>query len=260
MRAEATLYVGRVVHKRMRPKQHALNYGVFSFLLDVDCIEDVSQRSKLFSYNAANVLSIHDNDFGAGDGTSIAESARQTLQEAGLARDGQQVFLLAYPRVWGYAFNPLSVFYVMEHDGALSAVIYEVSNTFGERMRYVMAVGVAHNGVFMHGCDKKLFVSPFADGNGTYSFRLSEPDAQAQVAILYRDGKGPLLKAHFHGVAEHFSDANLLKALLRHPLLSWKVISGIHWEALKLWLKGVPLVKGHTSPKYSVRLVSSSRQ
>lgn len=247
----ASIYSGRVVHKRLRPRTHAMNYGVFTLLLDVDRIDEVVANVPVLSRNKLNVVSFYDKDFGSGDGKPVGESIRETLQTYGLLSDGQTIQILAYPRVLGYVFNPLTAFFVTEADGTLSTVVYEVSNTFGERMRYVVKAGAAVNGVYKHNCAKKLFVSPFANGAGDYSFRLTMPGDNVRVGILYRDENGPLLKAHFNGARQPLTQKMLLVALFRHPALTWKVISGIHFEALKLWIKGVPLVQGHTSPRFS---------
>jgi uncharacterized protein len=157
-------------------------------------------------------------------------------------------------------FNPLSVLFVSDPLGALETVIYEVNNTFGERRCYVVPAGApseaGRGGVYGHGCAKELFVSPFTDGQGRYSFRTIQPIERALIAVLYRDAQGPVLRAHFAGTAEPMTDAALLRALARFPLMTAKIVGAIHLEAAKLWLKGVPLARRHKSPRYAASRAS----
>lgn len=246
------IYVGHVVHKRLRPKPHALRYGVFTLLIDVEKIDALATRLRLFSRNRFNVFALYDKDHGPGDGTSLVEIARTSLQNAQRPYEGRRILLLCYPRILGYVFNPLSVYYVYAPDGALETLIYEVNNTFGERTSYVVAAGETKaNGIYAQACMKRMYVSPFASGHGGYSFRIANPNETALVAVLLSDADGALIKTHFLGKREAISDARLAGLLVRYPLLPIKVIVAIHYEALKLWLKGVPLTSRHTSPRYS---------
>lgn len=249
---QAALFAGHVVHKRLRPKPHALDYRVFSLLVDVDGIDAVSRRLWLLSRNAFNLFSLYDRDHGAGDGQSVGEIARRCLADAGRPSEGRRILLLTYPRLLGYVFNPLSVFYVKAPDGKLETVIYEVSNTFGERKSYVLDAGKRHDGgVYAQSCAKEMYVSPFAAGVGGYAFRVTEPANEAVVAVLLRDTQGALIKTHFRGQRRPLTDAALLRVALSYPLMTLKIIAAIHYEALRLWLKGIPLTTRHTSPKYS---------
>lgn len=252
MTAAGRVYTGTVVHKRLRPKPHALRYDVFSLLLDVDGIDDFARRSRIFSRNRVNFVSFYDRDHGPGDGAPIGGHARAVLASRGFDVTGGRILLLAYPRVLGYVFNPISVYYALDRAGVLIAVIYEVNNTFGERKSYVVAAGEAPGGVHAHGCEKELFVSPFAPEAGRYGFRVTFPGERLLVGVTLRDAEGPLIKTHFSATAEPLTDGVLAGRLLRFPLLSLKVIGAIHLEAVKLWLKGVPFVRGHRSPRYSI--------
>ena len=252
------IYTGRVVHKRLRPKQHALSYGVFYLLLDLDRIDELAAKLKLFSRNRFNVFSFYDRDHGPGDGTPVLDIARNCLRDTGRPYEGRRVSLLTYPRVFGYVFNPLSVFYIDAPDGALETVIYEVSNTFGERKSYVLAVGDQEGGVFAQTCKKTMYVSPFASGRGGYCFRLKDPGDEALVSVNLSDADGPLIKTHFRGHRKQLDDRALNRLVWRYPLLTLKVITAIHIEAMKLWLKGIPLSARHVSPRYSVAPASAS--
>lgn len=263
MMPTSRLYEGTVVHKRLRPKPHALSYRVFTMLLDVDEIETLSGRTWLFSRNRWNAVSFHDADHGDGSPTPVAVKARATLAAAGLAAAGHRIALLAYPRILGYGFNPISVYYGFEASGRLGAVIYEVNNTFGERRSYVVAVEAGTGSpvgkaqvVHAHGCAKQLYVSPFTDMAGSYAFRLTEPGDNLVLGVSLRDADGPILKTHFRGAAHALSDARLAWLLLTRPLLTLKVTAAIHYEALRLWLKGVPLTTRPPAPVYAVTHVA----
>lgn len=251
MADDGAIYAGRVSHKRLRPKPHALDYGVFALLLDVDRIDALAERLRFFSRNRFNVLSFYDRDHGSGDGLCVSEIARRSLESAGLAHEGRKIQLLTYPRVLGYVFNPLSVYYVFAPTGELESLVYEVSNTFGERKSYVLRAGEALNGVFAQSCAKEMFVSPFASGRGRYSFRVAPPDGGAVVAVLFSDADGALIKTLFKAQRKDLTDGQIVRHAARFPLLTLKIIAAIHYEALKLWLKGVPLTARHASPRYS---------
>ncbi len=247
------VYCGHVVHTRVRPTAHALDYKVFSFLLDLDEFASLAKRLRLFSYNAWNVFSFHDSDHGAGGQTTIRNCALEALADAGRPSEGRRILLLAYPRIFGYVFNPLSVFFVYAPSGDLETLIYEVSNTFGERVSYVVPAGPRQaNDVFVQSCAKEMFVSPFASGHGKYGFVVKDPVEEAFVAVNFSDGDGPLIKTYFRGRRADLSDAGLLKLLVRYPLFTLKVIAAIHYEAAKLWFKGVPLTERHVSPRYAI--------
>ena len=261
MTLDVAVYEGDVVHRRLRPVQHALSYRVFSFLVDVDRLAETSARLKLFSYNRANAVSLYDRDFGAGDGSKIGEHARRIFRAAGYETKAARILLLAYPRVFGYAFNPLSVYFLVDAEDRLVALNYEVSNTFSERKGYVVDAGcMTPEGVYAQGCRKELFVSPFAAQNGSYHFRVKYTEDRLTVGVAYADSDGPLIKTYFCGRARPLSDRLLGSLLIRLPLMTFKVMGAIHYEALKLWLKGVPLVRGYSSPSYSVSFIKGLRR
>ncbi len=262
----SAIYAGQVVHKRLRPKLHALNYRVFTLLLDVDAIDATTQRLWLLSRNRFNVFSLYDRDHGSGDGACVGTIARRCLDDAGRPSQNRQILLLTYPRLLGYVFNPLSVFYVIAPDGRFESVIYEVSNTFGERKSYVLAVGDNHDGVYAQACAKEMYVSPFTEFKGEYAFRVTEPARHSQpgheavVAVLLRDGDGALIKTHFRGTERPLTDASLARVALAYPLMTLKIMAAIHYEALRLWLKGIPLTTRQTSPKFSSTPITPQKQ
>ena len=251
---ESCIYCGTIAHKRLKPRPHALSYDVFWTFLDLDRIDELSSRVRLFSHNRFNAVAFYDRDHGTGDG-DLAAHARSSFASAGLADATDRVFLLSYPRVAGYVFNPISVYFGYDSGGRLAGAIYEVNNTFGERHSYVVGVrgatdaGPASRPIHAHGCEKRLYVSPFTEMEGRYSFRLGEPSSEFVLGVMLRDGGGPVLKTHLRASAIPFTDASLARLLLTPPGMTLKVTAGIHYEAAKLWFKGVPLTarpKGHS--------------
>jgi uncharacterized protein len=250
----AILYRGDVIHKRLRPVPHVLKYQVFSLLLDVDRIDEVAAGNRWFSRNAFNVVSFYDCDHGRGEKAPIGDHARRLLVDHGFAPEDLRILVLAYPRMFGYAFNPLSVYYALDGCGTLVAMIYEVNNTFGERKSHVIRAGEARDGVYAQSGRKELFVSPFAVGRGHYGFRVTKPTVGEPLilGVNYRDPDGPLIKTHFRAAGASLSERSLLAAVAAYPFMTLKVIAGIHWEAAKIWAKGIPLVRRHRSPKFSI--------
>jgi DUF1365 family protein len=238
------LYRGAVTHQRLRPLRHRLSYKVFNLYADVDELAALDQRLKLFSYNRRNVFSIHDKNHGPGDGTPIAQHAWALARKAQTAAPVARIFMFCYPALFGFVFNPLTVYYGYDAKGHLRLMIYEVNNTFGERHSYVLPVG--SDGDQQIG--KQLYVSPFNATDGTYRFAISEPEEKLALGITLTTAQGPTLKAWFSGKRMALGDAALLRSLLSVPLLPVTVLGGIHWQALKLWLKGLRLMPRPAPP------------
>lgn len=260
MNAGSAICSGEVIHVRLRPRNHRLRYRVFSLLLDVDDIDGAASRMRLFSRNRFNLVSFHDRDHGAATGIPVGDHARTVFREAGLEAATHRVLLLAYPRILGYVFNPLVIYFGYDGAGALAGVIYEVNNTVGERTSYVIAAGEPTGGVYAHGCEKSMYVSPFTPAAARYAFRLRATPTEILAAVLVSDGDGALLRTHFKGKPTALDDRALGAAICRHPLLTFKVIAAIHWEALRLFLKGVPVVRRHRSPRFTIAWGPASRR
>ncbi len=255
----AAIYCGEVVHERLRPKRHKLRYKVFSLLIDLDHITALGTRFRLFSHNRFNLFSFHDRDHGPGDGQDLAVHIRGLLAQAGLTEYGARILLLSYPRMLGYVFNPLSVYFCLDGMGRLGAIAYEVNNTFHERKTYLLAAESDEQGRSLYQkCAKSFHVSPFNTARGTYSFHIQPPAAHVGIGVALRDEQGPLMRAHFAGSQTAFNDAAMLKLAFRYPLMTLKVIGGIHLEAFRLWWKGVPLARRKPAPGYSVDFVASA--
>jgi len=235
----SALYAGKVFHARLRPRRHKLTYRVFSLLLDLDEVDGLSRSLKLFGHNRAAVFSFHDKDHGAGDADLRAWVGAQ-LGAAGIALGAPKITMVCYPRIFGYVFNPLTVYFCSDGD-TLKAILYEVHNTFGERRTYVIPVTDGAAAVEQT-CVKELYVSPFVPMECAYAFHIEPPGDKVLIRIDETDPKGLLLRASFAGERKPLTDGVLLKALVSYPLMTLKVTAAIHWEALKLVLKGVPYI------------------
>jgi DUF1365 family protein len=242
------LYKTRIFHRRRRPKSHRLQYGAFYLLLDLDELDRMHRRLKWFSYNSFNIFSFHDRDHGPGTNESLRAWIEHYLQQAGTDLEGGNIQILCLPRIFGYVFNPISVYYCYHRDGQLKAVLYEVSNTFGQRHSYLARLNDEPGDLHQHGCDKRFFVSPFLKVAGRYEFSMRRPTDELYLHIRQIDEDGPMLDAWIRGEKAHISDRSLCMCLIHYPLLTLKVIGGIHWEALKLWSKGFRLVKRPSPP------------
>ena len=258
---ESAIYAGTVMHRRTRPRRHRLAYQVFSFLIDLDELPALDRTVTGFGYNRFNLIAFHDRDHGPGDGAPLKLWVEDNLRRAGIELNGGPVRLMCYPRVLGYVFNPLSVYFCYRRapDGtlALAALLYEVSNTFKQRHTYLIAVSEIEHGIVRQSCSKKLYVSPFIAMDMTYNFRVRPPTDALAVAIQEADDQGTLLFASFSGRRRALTSSATLRSFFAFPLLTLKVIGGIHWEALKLWLKGVPLVHRPSPPTEPVSIVAT---
>ena len=236
------IYIGSVIHKRFKPKKHFFKYNVFSLFLDLDEINELDQKILFFSYNKFNILSFFDKDHGHRDGSSIKNWLIHVLKKKNISTISIKVKILCYPRIFGYVFNPLSIFFIYDADSNPIAILYEVKNTFGEQHTYVFKIDIKNKQIF-NNCKKKFYVSPFMDLESKYFFKVLIPNERLSVIIDQRDKKGKLLFASQDGERVKLSPKNLLISYLKHPLMTLKIISAIHYEALKLWIKGIKLVK-----------------
>lgn len=252
------IFEGRVFHKRFKPKVHSLAYKVCSFLIDLDELDQLDQSLKFFSHNRFNLISFWDKDHGRGDGQPLRPYVENILAQGGLDLKGGAIRLLCYPRLFGYVFNPLSVYYCYDIDDNLKAIIYEVSNTFGERHSYVIEATDGGE-LIQQRCQKGFYVSPFMEMECEYAFKMVPPKDKISIDITQSDAEGVLLKANFTGTELAISNASLLRILGRYPLMTLKVIVGIHWEALKLWRKGMKLVKRPPAPENPITLVANEK-
>jgi uncharacterized protein len=257
MSLRSSLYVGSVMHRRLRPRRHRLRYRVFWTLLDLDEIGGLPRQLRLFSHNRFNAISFHDADHGDGSATPLRAQVERHLAAAGIALGGGPIRLLCMPRIFGHGFNPLSVYFCYERNGLLAAILYEVHNTFGERHSYLIPTRSHADAVIDQKCRKVFYVSPFMDMAMTYQFRVAVPQECVSVAISTADTDGVMLVAALSANRRALTDAALLRVLVTHPLLTLRVVGAIHWHALRLLLKGVRLRARPHPPAYPVTVVTA---
>ena len=253
------LYLGRVVHRRLRPRKHALRYRTFALLLDLDELPALSARLRLFSHNRFNLFSFFDRDYGFGP-TSLREQVERCAREAGLCLDGGAIRLLTMPRILGYAFNPISLYFCHGRGGELQAILYEVNNTFGQRHSYFIPVEAGEAAPIRQACAKDFYVSPFIAMEMDYEFTVVPPGEKVSIAIVESDSRGVVLTATQTQHRVEMTDAALARAFFGYPLLTLKVIVGIHLEALFLWAKGMRPLARPPQPRQPVTLVARRDQ
>ncbi|MEM8838030.1 MAG: DUF1365 domain-containing protein [Pseudomonadota bacterium] len=240
------LYSGEVMHQRLKPFGHRFQYSVFNILIDIDSLDDADLASWAFTVNRAGLISFYEKDHGAGEEHGLADHIRGLLKDAGIEQMPDLIRLLCYPRVLGYVFNPISI-YFCEYKGDLTAMVYEVRNTFGGKHIYVEPLREGQHSAagIRQECDKHFYVSPFIDMPMRYFFRLTLPEDRLQFRILEKDAEGPLLAATLSAKKVRFSTRALFYQSIRVPFLTVKVMAAIHYEALKLWVKGARFYSRH---------------
>ena len=256
MSLASAIYSGTVAHRRLRPRMHFLKYRAFWMLLDLDELPTLDRSFRRFSHNRFNLFSFHDRDHGDSSGRPLRLWVEGHLKEAGIAFDGGPIRLLCLPRILGYVFNPISVYFCYLKDGTLKAILYEVNNTFGQRHSYLIPVEPNGRRMVEQTCSKLLYVSPFNDMEMSYEFKVLPPGETIAVGIDALDARGLLITTALSGKRKAFSDRAILSTFLAHPLLTLKVIVAIHWEALRLWLKGVKMTQRPPGPEKPVSLGS----
>lgn len=242
-RLRSAIYRGDVVHTRTSPRRHRLRYQVAYFLISLNESSELARVSRWFGINRLRWFSFFEDDHATrAVGSTLTERLENSLRSAGINAIATQFQILCIPRIAGFAFNPITVIFCQNETAENIAVIYEVSNTFGERLSYVFALD-AEAKSYTHRCDKALFVSPFNGMAGEYQFRLSSAGDVLDLVIDYKAPNHKPFRAMFHGKRQDFNAPNLRACAWRYPLLSFKVVLAIHFEALKLWFKRIPVVK-----------------
>ena len=238
----SAIYNGQVIHKRFKPKVHYFKYKVFSLLLDLSELEILDKKVKFFSFNKFNLISFHEKDHGERDGSSLKLWVQKNLEKNNIQDKDIKIKILCYPRIFGFVFNPLSVFYVYNLEDQLISILYEVKNTFGEQHTYIFKVSKDSN-LIQNNCSKKFHVSPFIEMNCNYFFRLLKPGNKISVIIDQYDSEDKILYASQDGIRSDFNTKHMIKTYLKHPIITIKIIVAIHYEAFKLWAKGIKFIK-----------------
>ncbi|WP_353213848.1 DUF1365 domain-containing protein [Salinisphaera hydrothermalis] len=242
------LYRCRIMHRRPGPPRYRFAYRAFFVLLDIDAIDAACGVSPLISRNRFNLLSFYDADHGPHDGSDLRTWIDGVLAEHGVALAGGRVRLLSMPRVLGYGFNPISLYYAEHRDGTLRAIVAEVHNTFGEHHVYVLHEnGEAMDWRATREKAKQFHVSPFFDRSGTYRFHVMAPGERVGLGIRLYDEAGTLrIATALSGTHRPLNTRSIGIAACLVPLMTLKVTAAIHWQALKIWLRGATF---HTKPK-----------
>ena len=248
------IYTGKVIHKRFKPKEHYFKYNVFSLLIDLNELEVINKYIKFFSYNKFNIISFYDKDHGDRDGSSIKLWVKKNLRNIGIMTEDISIKLLCYPRIFGYVFNPLSTYFIYNKHSELISIFYEVKNTFGEQHTYIFKA--QDEKTVQNKCKKKFYVSPFIEMDCEYHFKTLNPREQLSVVINQNDKDGKLLFASQDGISKDFNNKNLILSYLTHPLMTFKIIGAIHYEAFKLWAKRIKLIAKKIKLKNNITIES----
>ena len=233
------VYFGKVTHRRLRPVTHNLAYDVASVFIDLDDLA-AGRLPMLMSHNRFNLFSIYDRDHGGRDGEAIRDFAWRLVSQVSGSDTIKHIYMLCYPRILGFGFNPLTTYFAIDRNGQTRQLIYEVHNTFGGRHAYVTGLADA-SATHVATAEKVFRVSPFNRIEGTYSLRATEPRQNVVLGVALSTAEGPVLNAYFAGHWKPLDNASLLRVFFGLPLMTLKVVSAIHWEALKLWKKGLKL-------------------
>ncbi len=244
--ATAHVYHAVVEHQRFTPVGYRFRYRLCYLLLDIDHIGQTAARLRFFSHNRRNLFSLHDRDHGPRDGSSLRTWIEAVMAGQGLDIRGGRVRLLCLPRMLGFAFNPISVWFCDYADGRPAGVLCAVRNTFGEHHNYLLPGAPDGSEI----SKKKAFhVSPFMGMTGEYRFRVTRPGARLGLHINEFTANGRELCATLRGTRGTLSDATLVRVLMAMPLMTFKVVAMIHWQALKLWLRRVPVHRKPPPPE-----------
>ena len=247
------IYSGNVIHKRFKPKEHFFKYKVFSLLIDLSELNELDNKLKFFSLNKFNLISFFEKDHGERDGSSLFNWVKLNLNINNINTENIKIKLLCYPRILGYVFNPLSIFFIYDKNEDLISILYEVKNTFGEQHTYLFKLE-GGNKLIQNNCSKKFHVSPFIEMDCNYFFKILNPGENLSVIIDQHDKEGKILFASQDGKRSDLTTKNLINSYLKHPLMTFKIISAIHFEAFKLWIKGIKFVKKKLKIKNNITI------
>ncbi len=250
------IYEGTVRHRRLSPKAHVFSYPVYELYVDLDELPRIEAETGLFRHNGRGLNALWDRDYMGPGERPIREKLRDWLAARGVELGERRVFLLTHARVLGYAFNPVNYYYVFGANGRLDLAVAEINNTFGETFGYVLNRSGNEKGISTPRFPKVFHISPFLPMRMEYEFHLSLPGESLAVHVDDFENGQKVFDATFRARREPLTTATLARALARNPLMPARVIGWIHWQALKLWLKKVPVF---TRPEPPAGLIRSRR-
>lgn len=235
-----SLYSGKIMHARLAPVTHRFSYKMTSMLIDLDRLDEADRSTAIFSVNRSNLVAFHEKHHGPRDGTPLRAYIDAIIAKTGLNRPAR-IELLCYPTVFGYTFNPLSVYFCHDDADNVIALVYQVHNTFGQSHCYVEPVRPEQRSAagIRQSRAKRFYVSPFMEMAMTYKFRIRPPAETVALRILEFNKTQPVLSATFHGYKIPANMNHFLRSVLQTIGITWKVTAGIHFEAMRLWLKGL---------------------
>lgn len=246
-------YQGQVFHARYRPRAHQFRYPVFFMRINLREWSTLKTTS-WFGFDCLRPLAFYQRDHGPRDGSALLPWAQQLLTNTGIADPGGDLWLYTFPRVWGFSFKPVSFWHWHDTRGELRIVLAEVNNTFGERHIYLLQDknGDAITDRSELSCSKIFHVSPFCDVSGQYRFQPAVNTRFFRMVIDHADAEGEILHTSLSGRPLPFTRQNAVRLLLRQPLMTMGVVFRIHWQALRLWIKGVPFFRKPSPPTVEV--------
>ncbi len=237
--SDISMYFGSVTHIRRKPKKHKFIYRVFFIYANLKYFESKRKYNFLLGYNKPALFSFYDKDHGPRDGSSTYKWFVNLLEKEGIQFDGN-VYIACYPRIFGYVFNPISVYFYYNKNNCLEVIVYEVKNTFGSQHSYFIKTKTDSR-VLRHSCRKKMIVSPFNSVDHIYEFQTIVPQQKFYLSIDELENNEKILSAYLEGKKKKFSSFNIFMSLFLYPLMTFKVIIAIHYQAFRLFVKGVPV-------------------
>jgi len=236
----SSIYECRIMHQRSSPREHRFAYNVFLFALDLDEIDEIASRVVLFSHNRWNATTFRDDDHLPGPFPQLRLNVENLIRKHGVSQKPSRILLITSARILGYIFNPVSYYLCYDEAGKPLCAIAEISNTYGEMKPFFISGDAFTSGSFRARMTKHFYISPFLDLSDELEFTIEPPGDRLRIATDTWRGDERILAAGIRGVRRPLTTGSLAKALLKFPLVTLQIITAIHWEAFRLWLKGVP--------------------
>ncbi len=243
------LYKARIMHHRLEPEKHSFHYSVFMFYLDLDELDRLNGKLKFMSRNRFNLFTFKDREHlqlpreNPDKTKTTKEHISLYLTENGVVQPIGKIMLLTNLSTLGYNFNPVSFYFCFDADGQPLCSVAEIGNTFGEQKPFLLRKTDFEQGAFRLNTTKHFYVSPFFDHDTQFDFHLQVPGDKLDIRIDDYKEERRIFISTLNGVRKPLNDANLLRYFLSFPLITLKIITLIHWNAIRLWLKKIPYRK-----------------